>query len=320
MIIDQNIFQQWIQFLRNRNYSENTIDNYKSDFKLFLNYIRLQKSDYIIMENDITMEIIEKWRTYLSELKTPKTSIYYKVKTTISPSTIQSKLTALKSFLKFLNLIYSCWLDYKKIETKRIKSDYIEVISENEYKTLFDYIWNVEKYRINSLRFQLLINIGYTSWLRLSEMLGLTVSQIKKKETKITGKGNKPRRVFFTHSTQCLLEDYLEERNKPIPRTWKTESNSDYTFISHNSWYDYGLPIKKNTACEIMKRYSDGLDIGKRITIHTLRHSYATRLLESWLNLREIQELLGHSDIKTTEGYCHVLKSNLSDKVNQIFH
>lgn len=108
MIIDQNIFQQWIQFLRNRNYSENTIDNYKSDFKLFLNYIRLQKSDYTIMENDITMEIIEKWRTYLSELKTPKTSIYYKVKTTISPSTIQSKLTALKSFLKFINLIYSC--------------------------------------------------------------------------------------------------------------------------------------------------------------------------------------------------------------------
>lgn len=108
MIIDQNIFQQWIQFLRNRNYSENTIDNYKSDFKLFLNYIRLQKSDYTITENDITMEIIERWRTYLSELKTPKTSIYYKVKTTISPSTIQSKLTALKSFLKFINLIYSC--------------------------------------------------------------------------------------------------------------------------------------------------------------------------------------------------------------------
>ena len=320
MIIDQNILQQWIQFLRNRNYSENTIENYKSDFKLFLNYIRLQKSDYTISENDITMEIIEKWRTYLSELKTPKTSIYYKVKPTISQSTIQSKLTALKSFLKFINLIYSCGLDYKKIETKRIKSDYIEVITENEYKTLFDYIGNTEKYKINSLRFQLLINIGYTSGLRLSEMLGLTVSDIKQKEIKIIGKGNKPRWVFFTHSTQCLLDEYLEYRSYPIPRTGKTESYSEYAFISHNSGYDYGLPIKKNTACEIMKKYSDGLDIGKRITIHTLRHSYATRLLENWLNLREIQELLGHSDIKTTEGYCHVLKSNLSNKVNQIFH
>lgn len=319
MYIDNNIILEWIQFLHNRNYSENTIENYKSDFKIFLNYIRLSKSDYNISENDINLKAIEGYRTYLSGIETPKTSIYYGINDKLSLSTIRNKITSIKSFLKFLNMIYNIWLDYKRIETKKIKSDCIEVITEKEYQTLFNYIGNTEKYRINSLRFQLLINIGYTSGLRLSEMLGLTVGEIKKKETKIVGKGNKPRRVFFTNSTLSLLEDYLSERANPIPRTWKIEDYSDYTFISHNSGYDYGLPIKKNTACEIMKKYSDGLDIGKRITIHSLRHSYATRLLENWLNIREIQELLGHSDIQTTENYCHVLRSNLSQKVNQIF-
>ena len=69
-----------------------------------------------------------------------------------------------------------------------------------------------------------------------------------------------------------------------------------------------------------MKKYSDNLHLGKRITIHTLRHSYATRLLENGFNIREIQELLGHSDIKTTENYCHVLRSSLKDKLNQTFY
>jgi integrase/recombinase XerD len=170
------------------------------------------------------------------------------------------------------------------------------------------------------LRMQLLINIGYTSWMRLSEMLGLTIDEIKNREVRIIWKGNKPRRVFFTPSTLFLLDSYVEERSKPIPRTWKTEKKSDFVFISHNSGYDFWLPIKKNTACELMKKYSDWLNIWKRITIHSLRHSYATRLLEGWMNIREIQELLGHKDIQTTENYCHLLKSKLRDKVNQIFN
>ena len=166
---------------------------------------------------------------------------------------------------------------------------------------------------------QLLCNIGYTSWLRLSEALNLTIKEVKSGETRITWKGNKTRRVFFTASTENLLENYLMEREKPIPRTWIKEKKSDFVFISHNSGYDYGNPIKKNTACEIIKKYSDLLNIWKRITMHSLRHSYATKLLESWMNIREIQELLGHCDIQTTENYCHVLKSNLKNKVKAVF-
>lgn len=288
--------------------------------KLFINYLKVWKGDFTVDEKEITLKNIEERKTYLSKIPTPPTSIYYTIRPTISPQTIQSKITAVKSFLKFFNLIYDRGIDYRKIETKRIKSDYIECITETEFRLLENFIEEYEKYRINALRMQLLCNIWYTSWLRLSEMLNLTIEEIKKWECRITGKGNKTRWVFFTESTENLLENYLEEREKPIPRTGKTEKKSDYVFISHNSWYDYGKPIKKNTVCEIMKKYSDNLGLWKRITVHTLRHSYATRLLESWMNMREIQELLWHCDIQTTQNYLHVLKSGLKNKVMQVFN
>jgi len=319
MIITNELLHKWMEYLANKWYSITTVSSYNTNLKLFLNYLRIKNSVATLTENDLSYIEIQNRITYLKQIKTPKTSIYYTIRPTISPSTIQWKIIAIKSFLKFLNFFYDIGLDYRKIETKRIKSDYIEYLTENEFQTFFDFIWNYEHYKINALRMQLLANIGYTSGLRLSEMLGLTISEIKKKEIRLTWKGNKTRRVFFTDSSLELLERYLEERSNPIPWTWIRESGSDYVFISHNSWYDYWKPIKKNTVCEKVKKYSDLLNIGKRITVHTLRHSYATRLLESWMNIREIQELLGHCDVKTTEWYCHVLKSNLKQKVNQIF-
>ena len=319
MQLTKELLHERKQFLYNREYSGNTIRNYTTDVNLFLNYLKLERGIFTLDENEITLKNIEGWKTYLKGVPTPKTSIYYTVKPTISSSTIQGKLTAIKSFLKFMNVIYNTGLDYRKIETKRIKSDYVECITETEFELLENFIGTYEKYRINALRMQLLCNIWYTSGLRLSEMLNLTIDEIKRGECRITGKGNKTRWVFFTPSTEKLLDNYLKERWNPIPRTWKVERPSDFVFISHNSGYDYGKPIKKNTVCEIMKKYSDALAIWKRITIHCLRHSYATRLLESGLNIREIQELLWHCDVKTTEGYCHILKSWLKSKVNQIF-
>lgn len=319
MKITNSLLLERLQHLENNQYSGNTIENYFTDVKLFLEYLKHKNTILTVSSDDLTLIEIENRKTTLSKTLTPKNSIYYTIRPTISQSTIQSKLTAIKSLLKYLNYYYDEWLDFRKIEIKKCKSDYIECLTDEERETFYNYIWTYEKYRINSLRMQLLCNIAYTSWLRLSEILSLKIEDIRKSETRITGKWNKTRRVFFTKSSEELLNEYMEERGKPIPRTWKTEWYSDYVFISHNSWYDYGKPIKKNTVCEKIKKYSDSLDLWKRITIHSLRHSYATRLLENGLNIREIQELLGHCDIQTTEWYCHVLKSNLKNKINTIF-
>ena len=198
---------------------------------MFLKWLKIQNNQTMLDTIDIDkirLIDIENRKTYLSKIPTPKTSIYYTIQPTISQQTIQWKIVAVKSFLKYINIMYDEWLDYRKIETKKIKSDYIECLTDPEFQTLFNFIWDYEKYRINALRMQLLCNIGYKSWLRLSEMLGLTVRDIKKKEIRIIGKGNKARRVFFTPTTLWLLDDYMIERDKPIPRTWKVEKRPNW--------------------------------------------------------------------------------------------
>ena len=319
MEITNRLLLDWIQYLENNQYSENTIENYFTDVKLFLEFMKHKNTVETVYVENLSLIEIENRKTTLSKTLTPKNSIYYTVRPTISQATIQSKLTAIKSLMKYLNYYYDVGIDYRKIELKKCRSDYIECLTDEEYQTFFNYIWTYEKYKINSLRMQLLCNIAYTSWLRLSEILSLKIDDVKKSETRITWKWNKTRWVFFTKSSQELLENYLEEREKPTPRTWKTVIQSDFIFTSINIWKYSWLPLKKNTVCERIKKYSDTLDLWKRITIHSLRHSYATKLLESWMNIREIQELLWHCDIQTTEWYCHVLKSSLKNKVMWIF-
>lgn len=319
MEITNELLLERVQHLEMDNFSEKTIKNYFTDVKLFLEFIKYKLSVQTVDTDKIRLIEIDKRKSALAKTMTPKTSIYYAIKPTLSQSTIQWKLTAVKSLLKYLNLYYDEWMDYRKIEIKKYKSDYIEYLTDDEFRTLENFIWSYENYKINALRMQLLCNIAYTSWLRLSEMLSLKVEDIEKKEIRLTGKWDKKRWVFFTDSSLNLLEDYLSERGKPLPWTGKKQSKSDYVFISHNGWYDYWRPVKKNVICDRMKTYSEKLDLGKRITVHSLRHSYATKLLESGMNIREIQELLGHSDITTTQNYCHVLKSGLKNKVMTIF-
>lgn len=305
--------------LINRRYSQYTIKNYIADFSMFMEFMKDQLWVWDVKDDDISMKMIEDWRTELNHTKTPRTSMYYSIKPFISPSTIQSKITAVKSFLHYINSIFDTWLDYQRVEQKRVKSPMMSVLSEDEFEQLYNIIPQVEKYRINALRSQLLVRLWYTSWMRLSEMLSLKRSDIKKWKARITWKWDKDRRVFFADSVKDLLEEYEEERMKPIAWTWLKEKEYEYVFISHVSWYSFWKPLKKTTVCELMKKYSNALNLWKRVTCHSLRHSFATRLLEAGVNVREIQEFLWHSDLTTTQNYCHVLTSTLEEKHKKLF-
>lgn len=105
------------------------------------------------------MKMIEDWMSQLNKTKTPHTSMYYSIKPFISPSTIQSKITAVKSFLRYMNSIFNIGIDYQKIEQKRVKSPIMDVLTEEEFEQLYNIIPQIEKYRINALRSQLLVRL-----------------------------------------------------------------------------------------------------------------------------------------------------------------
>ena len=319
MELTNTLVTGWASRLVNRRYSQYTIKNYIADFSMFMEFMQNRLWVLNIRDDDISMKMIEDWRTELNQTKTPRTSMYYSVKPFISPSTIQSKITAVKSFLRYINSIFNTWLDYQRIEQPRVRSPLMDVLTEDEFEQLYNIIPKIEKYRINALRSQLLVRLWYTSWLRLSEMLSLKVDDIRAWKARIVWKWDKERWAFFAESVQELLEEYLIERTKPVAWTWKTEKDYPDVFISHVSWYTFWRPLKKVTVCELMKKYSDALNIWKRITCHSLRHSFATRLLEAWVNVREIQEFLWHSDLTTTQSYCHVLTSTLVDTHKKLF-
>lgn len=106
MKITNKLLLERLQHLENNQYSENTIENYFTDVKLFLEYLKHKNTITTVSSDDLTLLEIENRKTTLSKTLTPKTSIYYTVRPTISQSTIQSKLTAIKSFLKYLNYYY----------------------------------------------------------------------------------------------------------------------------------------------------------------------------------------------------------------------
>ena len=319
MELTNTLVTGWASRLVNRRYSQYTIKNYIADFSMFMEFMQNRLWVLNIRDDDISMKMIEDWRTELNQTKTPRTSMYYSVKPFISPSTIQSKITAVKSFLRYINSIFNTWLDYQRIEQPRVRSPLMDVLTEDEFEQLYNIIPKIEKYRINALRSQLLVRLWYTSWLRLSEMLSLKVDDIRAWKARIVWKWDKERRAFFAESVQELLEEYLIERTKPVAWTWKTEKDYPDVFISHVSWYTFWRPLKKVTVCELMKKYSDALNLWKRITCHSLRHSFATKCLRSWVNVREIQEFLWHSDLTTTQTYCHVLMSDLESKHKLLF-
>ena len=127
--------------------------------------------------------------TELNHTKPPRTSIYYSIKTVIAPSTIQWKISAIKSFLHYINSVYETWLDYEKIEQRRVRSPMMSVLTDEEFEQLYNIIPKVEKYKINILRSQLLVKLWFTSWMRLSEMLSLKVEDIRAWKVRIVWKG-----------------------------------------------------------------------------------------------------------------------------------
>lgn len=268
------IKESYITFLKNNNYSQNTIKTYSSIIHKFTTYLKNQIAIY----NE--KEFIKYFNSYILYLKQVKN---------VSQNYIYLVTVVVKKFLEFNNIHF---LD--SITTpKRIKSP-PNFLTQKEVKQLLDSItWDENSdsdFRIiTKLRDKLIVTLLYSSGLRVSELINLTVDNVnfEGKQLSIVGKNNS-RVILLDESTKQLIQKYLEKRTQ----------KSNYLVVNKS-----GNPLTPRYVQLMIKKYGNESGIEKKITPHILRHSYATHLFEQGVNIKIIQQLLGHINLSTTQIY-----------------
>lgn len=287
----ENYIDDYLNYiLLEKRLSNNTYDSYTFDLECFKNYFNNKKIDNI-KENDIVL--------YLEYLKEEKK---------LSSRSIERHLTTIRGFFKYLVKMEIIKYDItKNIDNLKIGKHLPMTLSIDEVNKLMDIpLDNPFNYRTKAM-----LEVMYGSGLRVSELVNLTLNDIDLYNDTILvhGKGSKERIVPLGDYAKEYLIKYLEVRNSLIKRK---NGNPDKLFLNN-----HGKPITRNGFNFLLNKLLKEKGIDKEITPHTLRHSFATHMLDNGADLRTIQELLGHSDIVTTRIYTHVSKKQIQSNYDK---
>ena len=288
MFMEDNVkdYLSYIKF--EKKLSKNTCENYLLDLISYINYL---KSIKITNLNQVSLNDIN---NYLKKLS----------KDGLSSKSIRRHITTIREFHKYLIKIKILNKDVTlNIENiKQVKKLPVVINQDDMNKILDVNLENAFKYRDKAM-----LEIMYGSGLRVSELVNLTIYSLDliNDTILIEGKGKKERIVPINKYTKKAILDYLEVRNSLI----KTKNGvPDKLFLNN-----HGKGITRQGFSLILKNIKEETGITTNITPHTLRHTFATDLLNNGADLRSIQELLGHSDVVTTRIYTHVANNKLKD-------
>jgi len=279
--------------------TNNTIIAYKKDLNQFINWCLNNKVSFIeVKKKDINV--------YIQFLKNKKTN----------SSTTNRKLSVIKSFYDYLIQIELINLnELKTISTQKLEKNLPKLLSEKEILYLIDksekiYIENPIK-NITYLRIQVILEILYSTGLRISELLNIKINQVANIKDKlyINGKGNKQRLVVLNQNSLVLLKKWIGIMIK----NHKNKNSYLFEYI-HNTKVISRQQIYKDLKKLALKTNTDS----EKLSPHSIRHSFASHMLNRGADLRSIQKLLGHSDISTTEIYTQVRQNRLKGLVNNI--
>lgn len=269
--------------------SKNTIQAYMTDLELYGEFIKKYQLDVKFI-TDVQKEHIEK---YIASLK----------RADFSKQSIARKIIAIKEFHKFLCAEKISDEDPAKfIELPKASKPLPVVLNKEEIAKMLD---SIEMKTPLGLRNKAMIETLYASGLRISELVGLKTSDIhlREKYIVVVGKGNKERMVPLGEMAILALRNYIE---KGRPLLAKKPGNILF--------YNYqGNPISRQSLYKYIVKLAAENGITKEISPHTIRHSFATHLLEGGTDLRIVQELLGHEDISTTQIYTHIDRLRLKE-------
>ena len=270
--------------------TNNTKENYSFDLECFKKYF-LGKN----IQNIDEMSLLN----YLKYLKEEKK---------LSSRSIERHLTTLRGFYKYLKKMNIIENDItKNIDNLKLEKHLPTTLEPDEVAKILDI-------KLNSpfnIRTKAMLEVMYSSGLRVSELVNLTINDIDLYNNTIiiNGKGNKERIVPIGEIAKEYLINYLNCRNALLKR-----KNGNPTILFLNN---HGKPITRNGFNFLLNNILKEKGIDKKVTPHTLRHSFATHMLDNGADLRTIQELLGHSDIVTTRIYTHISKKQIQDNYNK---
>jgi site-specific recombinase XerD len=267
---------------------------------------------------DVDLELVRSFRLYLNrttETNVPPASARHeRTGKSLKIITQNYHLIALRSFLKYLAKRDVKSLAAEKIELPKTPSRHVEFLETDEVTRLID-ATNQEKEKLCRLRDRAILEFLFSTGLRISELVSLKKDNInlKRGEFSVRGKGDKMRLVFLSPQATKVLQEYFDAR----------EDNSKALFIRHDNKESVEKQIRSmdqaysgltaRTVQRLIKKYALLAGITKKISPHTLRHSFATDLLTNGADLRAVQELLGHASISTTQIYTHLTNRRLKD-------
>ena len=285
----ESLIQEFIDYLgHEKGLASNTLESYSRDLKQYYGFLSGDSS--LSLENASQSTIV----AYLMDLR----------KQGKATATIARRLAALKAFYQFLvkeNYVESDptgELSSPKLERKLPK-----VLTVEEVERLLaqpDFSTPAGK------RDKAMLELLYATGIRVSELVNLNVQDVDLQEgfVRCLGKGSKERVVPIGEMAIIALRSYLENARSKLIADPKEKA----LFVNH-----HGRRLTRQGFWKIVKKYSQQALIRKEITPHTLRHSFATHLLENGADIRAVQEMLGHADISTTQIYTHVTKDRLKD-------
>lgn len=284
-----------------RNTSQLTIKNYDHYLKRFLDFA----GD--LNPSEIDLNLIRKYRLYLARYVDPKT------KKGLKRVTQNYFMIALRAFLRYLARIDISTLSPEKVELGDAEPRPLKILSDSHLKQLLDAPDVTKK---DGIRDRAILDTLFSTGLRVSELASLNRDTINlnRREFGIIGKGGKERVVFISDSAADWLDKYLSVRKDTFkPLFIRFQGKVDITNNGEN------MRLTTRSIERIVEKYVKALGLPVKATPHTLRHSFATDLLINGADIRSVQEMLGHSNISTTQIYTHVTNAHLKD-VHKSFH
>ncbi|MDO8617643.1 MAG: tyrosine-type recombinase/integrase [Candidatus Uhrbacteria bacterium] len=286
-----------------------TVRNYEFYLQRFMKWAKDPDAD------ELDQDMIHQYRLYLNRLAS-------RGEGTLKKNTQNYHLIALRSFLKFLARRDVKTLSPEKIELAKQGSREVAFLDANDLERLLEAPNQSSASTIVKLRDRAILELFFSTGLRVSELANLKRDQVNltRDEFTVRGKGDKLRVVFMSHQARHAVKAYLESR----------KDDSQYSFIRHDrasqgiknqeSGMKNGMhPLTPRSIERLVHHYAAAAGIAKKITPHTLRHSFATDLLMNGADIRSVQSLLGHASITTTQIYTHITNQQLKD-VHQAFH